>query len=55
MKSRAVRIPDDLWEPLKHQSLMVGSDASKIIRELVEEWLESQGLFRQHYKETQDD
>lgn len=50
MKSRAVRIPDELWEPLKLQALMVGSDASKVIRELVEEWLESQGKFRQDYQ-----
>lgn len=42
MRARAVRIPDELWEPLKVRAASVGSDASKVIRELIEEWLEKE-------------
>ena len=41
-RTRAVRIADDLWEPLKVEAALIGSDASKVIRELIEEWLEKE-------------
>ena len=36
---RTVRIPDPSWSKLRDRAHSIGSDASAVIRDLVDQWL----------------
>lgn len=40
MPLRAVRVDDDLWQALREAAAEEGMDASKVIRWLVQGWLD---------------